>query len=157
MVSSLRGRAGSLLAFGHAVKADVVAALPGAPADAALGYAQQTGIPFADVLWKIGMPPAFSPPVRRGRSVRWPPQCVGNASSSSATAPMREAVALLRACGAREVHLRVYVPVCSESCRYGGAPRRTAETAARDTVGYLSARQIHLLADGLCTACMERA
>lgn len=68
-----------------------------------------------------------------------------------------EAVALLRACGAREVHLRVYVPVCSESCRYGGAPRPDSGDGGADTVGYLSARQIHLLADGLCTACMERA
>ena len=156
-VSSLRGRAGSLLAFGHAVKADVVAALPGAPADAALGYAQQTGIPFADVFvenrYAAGFFAAcptrpFSPVAAavRGRRV----VLVGDRADA-------EAVALLRACGAREVHLRVFVPVCSESCRYGGAPRPDSGDGGADPVGYLSARQIHLLADGLCTACMERA
>lgn len=156
-VSSLRGRAGSLLAFGHAVKADVVAALPGAPADAALGYAQQTGIPFADVFvenrYAAGFFAAcptrpFSPVAAAVRGKRV--VLVGDRADA-------EAVALLRACGAREVHLRVYVPVCSESCRYGGAPRPDSGDGGADTVGYLSARQIHLLADGLCTACMERA
>ena len=156
-VSSLRGRAGSLLAFGHAVKADVVAALPGAPADAALGYAQQTGIPFADVFvenrYAAGFFAAcptrpFSPVAAAVRGKRV--VLVGDRADA-------EAVALLRACGAREVHLRVYVPVCSESCRYGGAPRPDRGDGGADKVGYLSARQIHLLADGLCTACMERA
>ena len=106
-VSSLRGRAGSLLAFGHAVKADVVAALPGAPADAALGYAQQTGIPFADVFvenrYAAGFFAAcptrpFSPVAAAVRGKRV--VLVGDRADA-------EAVALLRACGAREVHLRV--------------------------------------------------
>lgn len=132
-VSSLRGRAGSLLAFGHAVKADVVAALPGAPADAALGYAQQTGIPFADVFvenrYAAGFFAAcptrpFSPVAAAVRGKRV--VLVGDRADA-------EAVALLRACGAREVHLRVYVPVCSESCRVW---RRAAAGQRRRRRGY---------------------
>ena len=65
-----------------------------------------------------------------------------------------QAVALLRGCGAREVHLRVMLPICPHPCRFGGAPQPDAGMGGADTVGYLSARHVHLLAGGLCADCM---
>lgn len=57
-------------------------------------------------------------------------------------------------CGAREVHLRVMLPICPHPCRFGGAPQPDAGMGGADTVGYLSARHVHLLAGGLCADCM---
>ena len=153
-VSSLRGRAGSLLALEHAVRGDVVAALPGAEADAALGYAQQSGIPFVNAFVEnryvsgfFAACPArgFNPVAAAVRGKRV--VLVGDRVNG-------QAVALLRGCGAREVHLRVMLPICPHPCRFGGAPQPDAGMGGADTVGYLSARHVHLLAGGLCADCM---
>ena len=50
-VHRARRRAGAFLALEHPVQADVVIGVPDSGLDAALGYSQQSGIPYGCLLY----------------------------------------------------------------------------------------------------------
>ncbi len=183
-VSLARQLAGTYLAQEHPVEADVVIGVPDSGLDAALGYAQASGIPY-----QLG----FTKNKYIGRTFIAPSQELRETGVNIKLNPIKSAVAgkrvvliddsivrgttcrgtiaLLRAAGATEVHMRVSAPPFVAPCYYGTdidnpddliANKHTTEEIARiigvDSLGYLSLE--HLLAlDGgqndLCCACFS--
>ena len=179
-----RRRAGALLAKAHPVRADLVIGVPDSGLDAALGYAQESGIPYG-----IG----FIKNKYIGRTFIAPSQTLRERDVAIKLNPLRSAVAgkrvvliddsivrgttsrrivaLLREAGAAEIHLRISSPPFVDACYYGTdiddpgkliANRHTAEEIAAligaDSLGYLDAGELHLLPEretGLCTACFD--
>ena len=140
-VHEARKQAGRFLAQEHPVDADVVIGVPDSGLDAALGYSQESGIPYG-----IG----FIKNKYIGRSAR--------------------IIKLLRDAGATEVHFMVSAPPFKYPCYFGTdipdqkmlvATGRTVdqinEIIGADTLGYLSTEHVVQLAKnahcGFCTAC----
>jgi len=181
-VSLARQRSGAFLAEEHPVEADVVIGVPDSGLDAAIGYANASGIPYA-----IG----FTKNKYIGRTFIAPTQCQRESGVSLKLNPIRPVVEgkrvvliddsivrgttcrrtirLLRQAGAQEIHMRVSAPAFVAPCFYGTdidsaenliANRHTAEEIGAiigvDSLGYLSSDHVRLLtgADtGFCTAC----
>ena len=182
-VAASRQGFGRRLAREHPVEADVVVPVPDSGMYAALGYAEESKIPFA-----LGL-------VRNhyvGRTFIEPKQAIRHFGVKVKLNPVREVVEgkrvilvddsivrgttsrkivrMLRESGAREVHVRVSSPPTVKSCHYGiDTPTRQELIAANksveeirqfieaDTLGYLSAEGM-LEAFGrpqqaTCTAC----
>ncbi len=182
-VAASRQGFGRRLAREHPVEADVVVPVPDSGMYAALGYAEESKIPFA-----LGL-------VRNhyvGRTFIEPKQAIRHFGVKVKLNPVREVVEgkrvilvddsivrgttsrkivrMLREAGAREVHVRVSSPPTVKSCHYGiDTPTRQELIAANksveeirqfieaDTLGYLSAEGM-LDAFGrpqqaTCTAC----
>jgi amidophosphoribosyltransferase len=155
---------GRRLAREHAVHADVVVPVPDSGVYAALGYAEESGIPFA-----MGL-------VRNhyvGRTFIEPKQSIRHFGVRVKLNPVRSIVGgkrvvlvddsivrgttskkivrMLKAAGVTEVHMRVSSPPTTHPCRYGiDTPRRKELIASTqdveqirrfigaDTLGYLS-------------------
>ncbi len=131
-VQNARKRAGALLAKAHKVDADVVVGVPDSGLDAALGYSEQSGIPYGIGLIKnkyIGR--TFIAP---GQSVREDKVRIKLNPVSAAVKGKRvvlvddsivrgttcaRIVKLLRQAGATEVHLRSSAPAFLNPCYYG--------------------------------------
>ncbi len=181
-VSLARQKAGAFLAKEHPVQADVVIGVPDSGLDAAIGYAQASGIPYA-----IG----FTKNKYIGRTFIAPTQDQREAGVNIKLNPIRPVVAgkrvvlvddsivrgttcrrtieLLRQAGAKEIHMRVSAPSFVAPCFYGTdidsaenliANHHSVEEIARiigvDSLGYLSMEHVTQLADsdgGFCTAC----
>lgn len=179
-VSLARQRAGRFLARSHPAEADVVVGVPDSGLDAAIGYANESGIPYA-----IG----FTKNKYVGRTFIAPSQAMRETGVNLKLNPIRPVVAgkrvvliddsivrgttcrktieLLRTAGAREIHMRVSAPPFVAPCYYGTdidspenliANRHTVEEIAGiigvDSLGYLSLEQATQLAEGeFCTAC----
>ena len=178
-----RQRAGAFLALEHPVQADVVVGVPDSGLDAALGYSQQSGIPY-------GM--GFIKNKYIGRTFISPTQTMRETEVNIKLNPIRSVVEgkrvvliddsivrgttcrrtidLLRKAGAKEIHMRVSAPPFVSACYYGTdiddpskliANNHSVEEIARiigvDSLGYLSLRDVVKLADntpgGFCTAC----
>ena len=182
-VAASRQGFGRRLAREHPAKADVVVPVPDSGMYAALGYAEESGIPFA-----LGL-------VRNhyvGRTFIEPKQAIRHFGVKVKLNPVREIVEgkrivlvddsivrgttsrkivrMLREAGAREVHVRVSSPPTMNTCHYGiDTPTRGELIAANqsvediqkyieaDTLGYLSVEGM-LAAFGrplqsTCTAC----
>jgi amidophosphoribosyltransferase len=182
-VAASRQGFGRRLAREHPVEADVVVPVPDSGMYAALGYAEESKIPFA-----LGL-------VRNhyvGRTFIEPKQAIRHFGVKVKLNPVREVVEgkrvvlvddsivrgttsrkivrMLRESGAREVHVRVSSPPTVKSCHYGiDTPTRKELIAANasveeirqfieaDTLGYLSVEGM-LDAFGrpqqaTCTAC----
>ena len=180
-VAEVRKRFGAQLAREHPVDADVVVPVPDSGVFAALGYAQESGIPF-----EFGL-------VRNhyvGRTFIEPKQTIRNFGVKVKLNPVREIVAgkrviliddsivrgttskkivrMLKQFGAKEVHMRVSSPPTTGPCYYGiDTPQRreliassnTTEEIRRfieaDSLGYLSEEGMLNAARGTayCTAC----
>jgi amidophosphoribosyltransferase len=182
-VAASRQGFGRRLAREHPAKADVVVPVPDSGMYAALGYAEESGIPFA-----LGL-------VRNhyvGRTFIEPKQAIRHFGVKVKLNPVREIVEgkrvvlvddsivrgttsrkivrMLRDAGAREVHVRVSSPPTMNTCHYGiDTPTRSELIAANqsveeiakfieaDSLGYLSVEGM-LAAFGrpqqaTCTAC----
>ena len=182
-VHEARRRAGALLALRHPVEADVVIGVPDSGIDAAIGYSQQSGIPYEIGFIKnkyIGR--TFIQPDQKEREdrVRIKLNVVGYVVKDKRVVMIDDSivrgttsariVTLLREAGAREIHMRVSAPPFLYPCYFGTdidsqenliANRHTVDEIARiigvDSLGYLSVSDLgSLVSDscaGLCDAC----
>ena len=181
-VSLARQRAGALLAQAHPVEADAVIGVPDSGLDAAIGYARESGIPYAIGFTKnkyIGR--TFIAPDQGAREdgvrIKLNPiraavegkRIVLIDDSIVRGTTCRKTVGLLRAAGAREIHMRVSAPPFVAPCWYGTdidtaenliANHHSVEEIAKiigvDSLGYLSLEHARALTgrdDGFCTAC----
>ena len=182
-VHAARLRAGALLAQEHPVEADIVIGVPDSGLDAAIGYAQESGIRYET---------GFVRNNYVGRTFIKPEQGEREASINIKLNVLRQSVAgkrivmvddsivrgttsariikLLRDAGATEVHFMVSAPPFKYPCYFGTdipdqkllvATGRTVEqineVIGADTLGYLSTEHVVQLAKnakcGFCTAC----
>ena len=183
-VALTRQRAGAYLAREHPADADLVVGVPDSGLDAAIGYARESGIPYA-----IG----FTKNKYIGRTFIAPEQELREAGVRLKLNPIRSVVEgkrlvliddsivrgttcrrtiqLLRQAGAREIHMRISAPPFIASCFYGTdidspenliANHHTVDEIATiigvDSLGYLSLQHTRMLAaqcGGVCMACFD--
>ncbi|MBN3296000.1 PUR1 Amidophosphoribosyltransferase, partial [Amia calva] len=171
MVYSVRQRCGRQLAIEAPVDADVVSTVPESATPAALGYAQQSGLPYVEVLCKnryVGR--TFIQPNTRLRQL-------GVAKKFGALTDnfagkrivliddsivrgntISPIIKLLREAGAKEVHIRVASPPIRFPCYMGiNIPTKEELIANKpefhDIAGYIGATSvIYLSVDGLLSA-----
>lgn len=181
-VSLCRQRAGRFLAKEHPVDADIVIGVPDSGLEAAIGYARESGIPYA-----IG----FTKNKYIARTFIAPGQGLRETGVGIKLNPIREVVkdkrvvliddsivrgttcrriaSLLWQAGVKEIHFRVSAPPFVAPCYYGTdidsadvliANRMTTDEIAREigvtSLGYLSVENVRMLTgtdSGFCTAC----
>lgn len=182
-VHEARLEAGRILAREHPVDADVVIGVPDSGLDAAMGYAEESGIPYGQGFVKnryIGR--TFITPDQQsreqavriklgalrstveGRRVVMIDDSIVRGTTS------RQIISLLREAGAKEVHFRVSAPPFIAPCYFGTdipdkkdliACRHTVEEIRRlvgaDTLGFLSVDALERIAPsaacGFCKGC----
>ena len=171
-VYEARLRAGRLLAKHHPADADVVIGVPDSGLDAALGFSQESGIPYGMGLVKnkyIGR--TFIAPEQELRldqvriklsaietSVKGKRVVLIDDSIVRGTTSQR-IVKLLREAGAKEIHMRISAPPFLHPCYYGTdidseenliAFHHTVEEIAKiigvDSLGYLATDELRELA-----------
>lgn len=182
-VHAARRRAGAILAQTHPAEADVVIGVPDSGLDAALGFAEASGIPYGIGLIKnkyIGR--TFIAPTQNERisGVRLKLSPIRDTVAGKRIVLIddsivrgttsRRIVTLLREAGAREIHMRISSPPFLHPCYYGTdidseenliACQHTipeiAEMIGVDTLGFLPMESLPQLAgtDGICTACFS--
>jgi amidophosphoribosyltransferase len=184
-VHQARRRMGRILAREHPAEADMVIAVPDSGTSAAMGFAEQAGLPFEVGLIKnryigrtfiqpdqasrdFGVRLKLNPnlEVVAGRRVVLVDDSIVRGTTSG------RIVRLLRGAGAREVHVRISSPPIRHACYYGIdtssrgeliASRLEVEGIRRqidaDSLGYLSqdglTQAIDLPRDELCMACLD--
>jgi amidophosphoribosyltransferase len=185
-VYGVRKRLGAMLAAEHPVEADLVIPVPDSGTAAAIGYAEQSHIPFGFGLVRshyVGR--TFIEPQQSIRhfgvklklsavadEIRGKRVVVVDDSLVRGTTS-RKIVKMLRGAGAREVHLRISSPPTRWPCFYGiDTPSRqeliasshTTEEIARyvtaDSLGYLTLEGLHRAVgdgQGYCDACFSGA
>jgi amidophosphoribosyltransferase len=181
-VAEVRKQFGRELAREDSVEADIVVPVPDSGVFAALGYAQESGLPF-----EYGL-------VRNhyvGRTFIEPKQSIRNFGVKVKLNPVRDIVAgkrivliddsivrgttskkivlMLKQSGAREVHMRISSPPTQGPCYYGiDTPQRrdliAATTSIEEIRKYIEADSLRYLSEegllraaadggGYCTAC----
>ena len=178
---TLPRKAGALLAAAHPADADAVIGVPDSGLDAALGFAEATGIPYGIGLIKnkyIGR--TFIAPSQSlrdsGVQLKLSPICETVAGkrivliddSIVRGTTSRRIVTLLRNAGAKEIHFRVSSPPFLHPCYYGTdidseenliANHHSVDEIAgligADSLGFLPIEALPQLSgsDGICTAC----
>lgn len=179
-VHHARMKAGGLLAEHSPVTADIVIGVPDSGLDAALGYANKSGIPYG-----IG----FIKNKYIGRSFIQPQQAQRENAVKIKLNAVRESVAgkrvimiddsivrgttsarivkLLRDAGAKEVHVRISSPPFLHSCYFGtdidseenliagkcSSTEEIAEYIGADSLAYLPVDSLGELIDGKCGYC----
>lgn len=166
-----RRQMGRVLAREAPVDADLVIPVPEAGRDAAAGYAAEAALPFADGLVKnryvgrtfiqpsqslrqLGIRLKLSPvrEVVEGRRLVVVDDSIVRGNTS------RQLVAMLRAAGAAEVHLRITSPPITDPCYYGIDMATRAELIGADlTVAqindFVGSDSLHYISlDGLISA-----
>jgi amidophosphoribosyltransferase len=185
-----RENMGRRLATEHPVPADVVIPVPDSGTAAAIGYARESGIPFGQGLMRshyvgrtfiepsqqirhFGVKLKLSPvrEVLVGRRVVVVDDSIVRGTTS------RKIIGMIRAAGAREIHLRISSPPTVGPCHYGiDTPRREEliasshsveqirEFIGADSLGYLSLDGLYAALSktpspegngGLCDACFS--
>ena len=179
-VHQARLRAGRFLAQEHPAEADVVIGVPDSGLDAALGYAEASGIPYGVGLVKnryIGRTFITPGQGRREQAVRIKlgalRSCVEGKrvvmvdDSIVRGTTSRQIVSLLREAGAAEVHLRSSAPPFTAPCYFGtDIPDKEELIACRcsveeirartgaDSLGFLSLDALKRIApDAVCGFC----
>ena len=182
-VHEARKQAGRFLAQEHPVEADVVIGVPDSGLDAALGYSQESGIPYGIGFIKnkyIGRTFIQGSQKQRENSVRIKLNVVSSTVKGKRVVLVDDSIVrgttsariikLLRDAGATEVHFMVSAPPFKYPCYFGTdipdqkllvATGRTVEQIneiiGADTLGYLSTEHVVQLAKnakcGFCTAC----
>ena len=180
-VHEARLKAGHILAKSCPVDADIVIGVPDSGLDAALGFSQESGIPYGIGLIKnkyIGR--TFISP---GQSERTDKVKIKLSAVSSTVKGKRvvlvddsivrgttgaRIVSILREAGATEIHFRVSAPPFLHPCYYGTdidsedclianhhTPEQIAEIMGADSLGYLPADRLCELIDSsdYCDAC----
>ena len=148
LVHQARMSMGRALAREHPADADIVIGVPDSGTPAAIGYAEESGIPFREGLVKnryIGR--TFIQPEQRlrdiGISLKYNPLPEVLADKSVAVvddsivrgSTTKPIVSLLRRGGAREVHVRIHAPPMVYPCYLGlDTARRNELIAAKKTV-----------------------
>lgn len=170
-----RQKAGELLAARHKVDADVVIGVPDSGLDAALGYAQASGIPYGIGFVKnkyIGR--SFIKPDSSARrdtvniklnvlkSTIEGKRVIMVDDSIVRGTTCNKIVDLLRKAGAKEVHMRVSAPPFKFPCYFGtdidsqenliackfGSVEEIAKEIGVDSLGYLDLSDAHKIAEG---------
>ena len=180
-VYEARLRAGRLLAKHHPADADVVIGVPDSGLDAALGFSQESGIPYGMGLVKnkyIGR--TFIAPEQELRldQVRIKLSAIETSVKGKRVVLIDDSIVrgttsqmivkLLREAGAKEIHMRISAPPFLHPCYYGTdidseenliAFHHTVEEIAKiigvDSLGYLATDELRELAgnDDYCSAC----
>jgi amidophosphoribosyltransferase len=178
-VHEARLKAGRILADEHPVDADVVIGVPDSGLDAALGYAQQSGIPYGVGLIKnryIGR--TFIAPTQETResAVKIKLNAMASAVNGKRVVviddsivrgtSMRVIIKILREAGAKEIHVRLSAPPFRHSCFFGTdinsrdkliANQKTHEEIRQeigaDTLGYLSIEGVEKIRTGMGLKC----
>ncbi|MFM8773141.1 MAG: amidophosphoribosyltransferase, partial [Actinomycetota bacterium] len=184
-VQATRTEIGRRLAREHPADADLVIPVPESGRYAAIGYAQESGIPFAEGLVKNAYV---------GRTFIQPSQTIRQLGIRLKLNPLREVIAdkrlvvvddsivrgntqralvrMLREAGAREVHVRISSPPVQWPCFYGIDFATRAELIANglsveeicrsigaDSLGYVSLDELieatGVPKDSLCRACFD--
>ncbi|HTM19549.1 MAG TPA: amidophosphoribosyltransferase [Kofleriaceae bacterium] len=184
-----REKMGRQLAIEHPIDADVVIPVPDSGVPAAIGYARQSGIPFdmglirshyvgrtfiepTDSIRHFGVRLKLSPV----RSVVDGKRVVVVDDSLVRGTTSRKIVKMLRAAGAKEVHLRISAPPTTHSCFYGiDTPTRSELIASSHSIdeiaryvtcdslaylshdGMMSAVGSSPPGEGFCSACFTGA
>ena len=186
-VNAVRTNLGRLLAEESAVDADVVVPIPDSGVVAAVGYAERSGIPLKMGLIRnhyVGR--TFIQPNRsvRGLKVKVKLNTVRSVLDGKRVVLVDDSivrgttsakiVSMIKAAGAREVHMRISCPPTVAPCYYGiDTPHRDDLIAARhsvdeirdfmgaDTLSYLSIEGLHKAVgerhDDYCNACYTRS
>ncbi len=182
-VHEARKQAGRFLAMEHPLEADVVIGVPDSGLDAALGYSEQSGIPYGIGFIKnkyIGRTFIQGSQKQRENSVRIKLNVVSSTVRGKRVVLVDDSIVrgttsariinLLRDAGAKEVHFVVSAPPFKYPCYFGTdipdqkmlvATGRNVEQIneiiGADTLGYLSIDHVKQLAQqshcGFCTAC----
>ena len=181
----VRRRMGEQLAMEHPVDADLVMPVPDTGAPAAAGYAEASGLPYREGMYRNRY---------AGRTFIQPSQGLRHRGVTIKLNPLREVVAgkrlivvddsivrgtttkriveLLRKAGATEVHVRISAPPIYHPCFYGIDTSIETELIASthteeeirafigaDSLGYLSIRGVlaalELPYDRFCFACFD--
>ena len=182
-VYPIRMAMGRELAREHPVDADIVIGVPDSATAAAIGYARESGIPYAEGLMKnryVGR--TFIQPDQRireaGVHLKFNPMSdilegqrvvlVDDSIVRGTTTP--RVVRLVRQAGAREVHVRICAPPIQHPCYFGvdmasrseliAAQKSVAEIERHieaDSLGYLSLdglmRAVGMPQESFCLAC----
>ena len=184
-VHEARKRAGAFLARQFPIPADVVVGVPDSGLDAALGYSQESGIPYGIGIIKnkyIGR--TFIAPGQKAREdrVRIKLNVLRSEIENKRVILIDDSIVrgttcgrivrLLREAGAKEVHMLSSAPAFLNPCYYGTdidsrenliACHHSVEEIARiigaDSVGYLDVRHVRCLTgeerDDYCCACFD--
>jgi amidophosphoribosyltransferase len=184
-IQTVRVETGRRLAREHPVEADLVIPVPESGRYGAIGYAQESGIPFAEGLVKNAYV---------GRTFIQPSQTIRQLGIRLKLNPLRDVIAgkrlivvddsivrgntqralvrMLREAGAREVHVRISSPPVKWPCFYGIDFASRAELIANglttdeicnsigaDSLGYVDLDQLieatTIDKDKLCRACFD--
>ena len=182
-VQKSRIEAGRILAKAHPADADIVIGVPDSGLDAALGFSQQSGIPYGMGLIKnkyIGR--TFISPGQSSRmdqvkiKLSAVEQCVNGKrvvlvdDSIVRGTTSGRIVKLLREAGAREIHMRISAPPFLNPCYYGTdidskehliacnhSINEIAKIIGADSLGYFPVRELGSLTcrNGYCSACFD--
>jgi amidophosphoribosyltransferase len=184
-LNAVRVEVGKRLAKEHPVEADLVIPVPESGTPAAIGYAQESGIPYGQGLVKNSYV---------GRTFIQPSQTIRQLGLRLKLNPLREVIEgkrlvvvddsivrgntqraiikMLREAGAREVHVRISSPPVTWPCFYGidfaakseliASGLSTDEirsTIGADSLGYVSLdaliQSTNVKKDNLCRACFD--
>ncbi len=178
-----RQNAGMILAQEHPVEADLVCGVPDSGLDAALGYANESGIPFGLAFVKnryVGRTFIQETQKKRESAVKIKLSPIAAAVNGKRVVLIDDSIVrgttsarivqLLRDAGAKEVHMRISSPPFLNPCYFGTdissrkhliACRMSIEEICKeigaDTLGYLSIDGIRNIACdahiGFCDAC----
>ncbi len=182
-VHEARKRAGAFLAKEHPVEADVVIGVPDSGLDAALGYSQESGIPYGIGFLKnkyIGRTFILPEQKQRQDAVRIKLNAIKSTVAGKRVVMVDDSivrgttsahiVTLLRDAGAKEVHVRLSSPPFTNVCYFGTdvskretliAANHTVEEIRQiigaDSLGYLSLEDCDKIAAGskckFCKGC----
>ena len=183
LVHSARAAMGAALSKEYPIDADLVIGVPDSATAAAVGYSQESGIPYAEGLVKnryvgrtfiqpdqqlrdlgVRLKLNVLPEIIRGKRI----VVVDDSIVRGTTTP--HVVNLLRRGGAREVHLRICAPPIVSPCHFGVDMATRPELIASsmsvedirdyvgaDSLGFLShealVRSVGLQFNSLCMAC----
>ncbi len=182
-VHSARLRAGHFLAKEHPVDADVVIGCPDSGLDAALGFSQASGIPYGVGFIKnryIGR--TFIQPTQtmRENAVKIKLNVIKETVAGKRVVLVDDSIVrgttsakvvkLLRAAGAKEIHMRISAPMFISECYFGTdidskenliANKHTVEEIAQiigvDSLGFLGTDSVIKIAEnancGFCRGC----
>jgi len=182
-VQTVRKQQGRALARECPADADIVVPVPDSGVPAALGYAEESGLPYEQGLVRshyvgrtfiepreairhFGVKIKFNPV----RAVLEGKRVVLVEDSLVRGTTLKKVIPMLRQAGAREVHMRIAAPPTTNSCFYGiDTPTRSELLASHNTVeeirqfigadslGYLSWDGLYSFQgdrrDGFCDAC----
>ena len=180
-VCRARIRAGRLLAKDYPADADIVIGVPDSGLDAALGFSQESGIPYGIGLIKnkyIGR--TFISPDGRMDQVKIKLSAIEEVVKGKRIVLIDDSIVrgttserivrLLREAGAKEIHMRISAPPFLHPCYYGtdidseenliashASVQEIARQIGADSLGYLPVEALPEMAgqEGLCTACFS--